>query len=48
MGWRCGSCGKVPALQEQSPEFKLHSHQKEKVIQEKNKENYMGIMIKKS
>jgi hypothetical protein len=28
MDWRCGSSVRVPALQEQSPEFKLQSQQK--------------------
>jgi hypothetical protein len=26
MGWRCGSSSRVPALQRQSPEFKLQFH----------------------
>jgi hypothetical protein len=29
MDWRCGSSGRAPALQMQSPEFKNQSHQKE-------------------
>jgi hypothetical protein len=31
MAWRCGSRSRVPALQAQSPEFKLHYHQKRKI-----------------
>jgi hypothetical protein len=30
MDWRCGSIDKAPALQAQSPEFKLQSNQKKK------------------
>jgi hypothetical protein len=28
--WRCGSSGRIPPLQAQSPEFKLQNHQKKK------------------
>jgi hypothetical protein len=28
-GLECGSSGKAPTLQGQSPEFKTHSHQKQ-------------------
>jgi hypothetical protein len=30
MYWRCGSSSREPALQAQSPEFELQSHQKKK------------------
>jgi hypothetical protein len=30
MNWGCGSRDRVPALQVQSPEFKLLAHQKKK------------------
>jgi hypothetical protein len=30
MDWRCGSSGRAPALQAQSPEFKPWSYQKRK------------------
>jgi hypothetical protein len=30
MDWRCGSRGRVPALQARRPEFKLHSQEKKK------------------
>jgi hypothetical protein len=32
MCWRCGSSGRVPTLQTQSPDFKPQSHQKKKEI----------------
>jgi hypothetical protein len=30
MDWRCGSSGRVPAWQVQSPEIQLQSHQKKR------------------
>jgi hypothetical protein len=37
MGWRRGSHGRVPALQAQSPEFKLQSQQKQEQKERKEK-----------
>jgi hypothetical protein len=38
MNWRCGSSGRVPALQVQSPECKLQSHSKKKKKEWKREE----------
>jgi hypothetical protein len=35
MDWKCGSSGKMAALQARSPEFKLQSHQKKKKKRER-------------
>jgi hypothetical protein len=37
MDWKCGSSGKMAALQARSPEFKLQSHQKKKKKREREK-----------
>jgi hypothetical protein len=36
--WRCGSSGRVPALQGRSPEFKAHFQQKKKREKVRKKE----------
>jgi hypothetical protein len=40
MDWRCGSSGGVPALQAQSPEFKLQSHQEKETECKKEREKH--------
>jgi hypothetical protein len=40
MGWRCGSIGRTPVLQVQSPEFTPQSHQ---IKKKKKKKSWWGM-----
>jgi hypothetical protein len=52
MGWRCGSIGRTPVLQVQSPEFTPQSHQikkkkKKKLVGNETIGNQYGRFLKK-
>jgi hypothetical protein len=45
-GWKHGSSGRVPAKQEQGPEFKLQYHQKKKKRKEKGMIKLTAALLK--